>query len=340
MSRAPSRSDQHPRLPVFLTIDAEIWPYKNGWPATRLTTRDRDLSRQFDRCILGRTDRGEYGVRYQADLLNRHGLRATFFVEPLHSAAVGEKWLSETIGMICTAGHDVQMHAHTEWLSDVTDPELPHGYRQFIRQYSADDQARVLAWARRRLEKCGAGAIAAFRAGSFGADLNTLRALHRIGVRIDTSVNRCYAGDACMIETHNQPAMIDGVVEFPMAVFRDYPRHLRPVQIVACSTREMETALWQAWDRGWHAFVILWHSSELLQPGFDEGRRSRPSTVAIRRFEWLCRFLNVHRDAFDVLLFSEQDPRSFVPEQPRPELASNVFRTVHRMVEQVTGRFV
>jgi hypothetical protein len=328
------------RLPVFLTVDAEVWPYKPGWPEIRLEDGDRNLARQFEHCILGRTDGGEFGVRYQTAMLNRHGLRATYFVEPLYSAAVGDRWLCETVGMIRAAGHDVQIHAHTEWLSDADDPELPRSYRQFIHQYAVDDQTRIVAWARRRLEHCGARGLRAFRAGSFGANRDTLRALHRAGVPIDASANRCYAGVTCLLEAPDQPAEIGGIAEFPMTVFRDYPGHLRPAQLVACSTHEMERALWQARDYAWRAFVILWHGSELLHPGLENGRPSRPSAVAVRRFEWLCHFLGKHRDSFETLSFAEIDPRTYVAEDARPELTSNVLLTAHRMAEQMIGRFV
>src|SRR5262249_48517496 len=120
------RSDMKLRkLPVFLTVDTEIWPYVPGWPGKALTPHAKDLGRQFSHCILGTSSEGELGIRYQMFLMNQHGLRATFFVETLHAAVVGDKWLSETVGMIREAGHDVQLHAHPEWLSGQTDPVLP-----------------------------------------------------------------------------------------------------------------------------------------------------------------------------------------------------------------------
>src|SRR5262249_11015926 len=102
------------RLLVLPTVDTEVWPFRPGWPNVRLAPGERDLACQYERCILGATDRGEFGLRYQLDLLNRHGLRATFFVEPLHAAAVGDRWLKEMVGTIVEAGQDVQLHAHTE----------------------------------------------------------------------------------------------------------------------------------------------------------------------------------------------------------------------------------
>src|SRR5262245_45383963 len=113
------------RLSVFLTVDVEIWPYKPGWPRVGLSSAEKDLTRQYGHCILGETTDGERGLPYQLAMLNRYGLRATFFVETLHAAAIGSRWLEKTIAMVQQAGHDIQMHAHTEWLTDARDTALP-----------------------------------------------------------------------------------------------------------------------------------------------------------------------------------------------------------------------
>jgi hypothetical protein len=331
------------KLPVFLTVDTEIWPYYAGWPKRRLQSGERDLARQFDHCILGATTQGEFGVRYQLARLNDHGLRATYFVEPLHAAAVGEKWLAETVGMIVRAGQDVQMHAHTEWLSDARDPALPPQYQQFIRQFSFPDQVRILAWAKQRLESCGAAKIVAFRAGSFGANLDTLRALSTIGVPIDSSHNRCYLGGPCMIDT--RPALyqrrsLDGIEEYPMTVFLDYPGHFRPAQLAACSSAEIERLLMQAWNRGWASFVMLWHGAELLQPDFNPNGPGQPSGIVVRRFERLCRFLAENDDKFVTLRFSDAVSGGAETDVPPAPLNSSPLLTAHRMVEQLVGRFL
>jgi peptidoglycan/xylan/chitin deacetylase (PgdA/CDA1 family) len=330
------------RLLVRSTVDTEIWPFKPGWPNVRLEPDDRNVARQYERCILGATDEGEFGVRYQLAVLNRYGLRATFFVEPLHAAAVGGSWLREIVGTILDAGHDVQLHAHTEWLSDTNDPGLPTSFRQHIREYSLDDQIRILAWARRRLESCGVREVVAFRAGNFGANRDTLRALARIGVGLDSSYNRCYVGGACGIDVGEdivEPRSLDGVLEVPLTVFSDYPGHYRPAHLGASSTAELEHALEQAWTLGWSSFVILWHPPDLLKPGYEPGKPGRPSATVIERFESMCRFLGAHRDRFETRGFGDIDVARLVTERSRPALKSTLPLTLQRMVQQAIGRF-
>jgi peptidoglycan/xylan/chitin deacetylase (PgdA/CDA1 family) len=330
-------------LPVFLTVDTEIWPHKRGWPDRRLAAGEKDLARQFEHGILGKTAAGELGVRYQMQALNRHGLKATFFVEPLHAAVAGETWLKQTVAMIVQAGHDVQMHAHTEWLSDASDPELPPAHRQFLHQFPAADQVRILAWAKRRLERCGAGRIVAFRAGSFGASNDTLKALREIGVGIDSSYNRSFVDVNCLIEAGAdlyQARPVAGVQEFPVTVFVDYPGHFKPVQLAACSAAETERMLMQAWRRQWRSFVILWHGTELLQPEFNPHGPARPSPIVVRRFERLCRFLAANRDKFRTPFFGDVPIPAAGPDVSCDPLNSNPVLTTHRLIEQVVGRFL
>jgi hypothetical protein len=136
-----------------------------------------------------------------------------------------------------------------------------------------------------------------------------------------------------------QPSVLEGVHEFPIAFFRDWPGHYRHAQIGACSTAEMQSALLGAHRRGWRSFVILSHSFELLK-----GRRTRlrvgPDRLVIRRFVELCRFLGENRTRFRSAVFSEQ--RSWlkplaVPESSVP-LHSNMARTGWRYVEQLSRK--
>ena len=330
------------KLPVFLTVDTEIWPYKYGWPkASSLNLTDKDLAKQFAYCILGMTAQGELGLRYQMALLNRHGLRATFFIEALHAAAVGDRWLAETVGMVTQAGHDIQMHAHTEWLSDASDPALPPHNKQFIREFSIPDQVRILSWVKKRLERCGAKKISAFRAGNFGASLDTLSALAQIGVPIDSSYNKSFLGNACMInapEILHQRCSLGQTDEFPVTVFMDYPGHFRPIHLAACSSAEIERALLQAWHRGWNSFVMLWHGPELLRTDFNDNGPARPSRIVIRRFERMCSFLAENRDKFQTMMFGDVTPSTPALDEDFAPLNSTPMLTAHRLFEQVIGK--
>src|SRR6266566_6416992 len=69
-------------LRVFLTVDTEIWPRAAGWPHTPLPpgeTCERERAAYF----WGGEGRDRRGLPYQLETLARHGLKATYFVDPL-----------------------------------------------------------------------------------------------------------------------------------------------------------------------------------------------------------------------------------------------------------------
>src|SRR5262249_10139444 len=152
-----------------------------------------------------------------------------------------------------------------------------------------------------RLAQAGATSIDSFRAGSWGADTRTLRALRRAGLRFDSSLNACYA--ASLSDLHGrgdllQPARIEGLWEFPLTNFIDRPPSgRRELQICGCSFREIRHVLESAYAQRWGSLVIVTHSFEFVRVG-----RLKQSSAAIgpmrllgSRFEALCAYLSVHR---------------------------------------------
>lgn len=87
-------------LNVFLTVDVEIWC--DGWADI-----DRKFPQAFRSYIYGPTPSGEYGLRYQAELLRAHGLNGVFFVESLFTCRFGNTPLSEIVGVLRDAGQEI-----------------------------------------------------------------------------------------------------------------------------------------------------------------------------------------------------------------------------------------
>ena len=328
-------------LNVFLTVDTEVWPFATDWPGNSLP-HSKDFSAEIAGYIHGETDSGDYGVPFQMEILNRNKLKATYFVEALLAGRVGVGPLRDIVGQVQAGGHDVQLHVHTEWLRELADPDLPAEFRQNMRQFSEDDQTRIISRGIANLRQAGAHNVCAFRAGNYGANFETLRALKRNGIVFDTSHNACFLDAECQLRTDElllQPTMIDGVYEFPVSVFSDYPGHLRPAQLGACSFQELKAALLQAWTAGWYSFVIVWHGFELLRRVTEPGRRT-PDWITIRRFERLCAFLDTNRDKFRTAVFSEIDAKTIPPAGIAVALKSPLRLTAWRMAEQLASRLI
>jgi len=325
-------------LNVFITIDTEIWPFSPDWPTRPFSSRPRDFSREVEAYIYGKTPEGEFGVPYQAQLLEDNGLAATFFVESLYAGVAGMGHLKDTVRLIQSKRQDVQLHVHTEWLGEITDSALPPEFKQNIKEFTVAEQTQIIAAGLRNLEAAGAENPCAFRAGNYGANFDTLRALAKNGIAFDSSHNTCYLGKTCDMPTPEpllQPESLYGVHEFPVSFFSDYPGHYRHLQLCACSSLEVKNALLQAWRNEWYSIVLVLHSSELVK--IHEGKVT-PDRTQIRRFQELCTFLATHTDKFSTPIFSALDPKTAsIPGELTP-LKSPVHYTMHRFAEQLAAR--
>jgi len=328
-------------LNVYLTVDTELWPYSEGWPVRALSPDKKTFDEEIAACFYGRTAEGDFGLPYQIEQLNRYGLKATYFLEPLFADRAGGHHLADVVDLIQRNGQEVQLHLHTEWLSEIHDPTVPPCFRQYIHQFTLDEQAALIAKGVRSLQAAGVKKLHAFRAGSYGANRDTLRAVAQNGLSFDSSYNFCYLGEDCKIDVDKpllQPHKFEEVWEFPISFFQDYPGHQRHAQLAACSAEEMKTALLDAWRQGWFSFVIVLHSFELVK-GRSAGKLSLPDKLNISRFNHLCKFLSDHAGKFRTALFSELDP-GVIPEINSPGvLRSRPHHTIRRYTEQVYSRF-
>ncbi len=328
-------------LNVYLTVDTELWPYSKGWPVIALPQDKTTFDEEIAACFYGKTSEGEFGLPFQVKQLNRYGLRATYFVEPLFADRVGGDHLANLVDLIQSNNQEVQLHLHTEWLSEIHDPTIPPRFKQYMHQFTLDEQVALIAKGIRNLQIAGVKKLHAFRAGSYGANLDTLRAVAQNGLLFDTSYNSCYLGEDCKIDLAEQPLQpckIEGVWEFPISFFQDYPGHWRHAQLAACSIEEMQMALLDAWQQGWSSFVIVLHSFELVKERIA-GRLSLPDRLNIDRFNRLCKFLSNNTDKFKTALFSELDPITISEIKSSRILRSRSYHTIKRYTEQIRSRF-
>ncbi len=314
--------------PVLLTIDTELSPAAHQ--------RGVNWMDNFSTAILGRVSDGEWGVAYQVDQFNAHGLKAVFFVEALCAQVCGLDMLKRVIEPILCGGHEVQLHVHTEWLEWIARDPVDGRRGQCIADFGYTDQHRLLEMGMEALTKAGAPPPLAFRAGNYGANNDTLRALATLGIRYDASYNISYLAGPCRIVA-NGPLLdatsLDGVIELPIASFRDFWRHDRPAQICANSISELRLVIAQSVARQRRAIVIVSHSFELLNRA-----RTRANRLLVRRFERFCELLSGRKADAPTTGFGALEPTALIaPSAKAHPLRSHAGRTVSRMLEQAIG---
>ena len=317
-------------LKVFFTVDTEIWC--GGWDDL-----DDRFPAAFRQYVYGPTDQGDYALPMTMEILNDHGLKGVFFVEPLFATRFGMAPLLETVHLIREAGHEVQLHLHTEWVDEARDGSLPviDGKRENLREFSLADQSALIRTGLNLLRSAGAGPINAFRAGNYGLNSATLAALAENGIDYDTSYNAAAeigVADVAPGEILTQPKRFNSVIEYPVTVYRDRGGDsLRLFQLNACSFSEITSVLTTAVDLGWESVVMVSHNFELLNQ-----RKNRPDPIVVRRFRKLCRYLDMNRDRFEVAGFAGlQKPEERL--QPKP-FASSMWDTYGRAAEQLLRR--
>ena len=317
-------------LRVFITVDTEAWPLAE--------TPQKLVQADYDRDYYGITPQGEFGALFQADLLRKHGLRGVFFVETLSSYVSGIQPLRQLVEELRKREHEVALHTHAEWCR--RDPTLAGpSSGDLMRHYSEERQTTLIAKALQPLHACGIADVRSFRAGGYGANLDTLKALAKNNIRFDSSYNYCWLGQTCGIETDTplmQPRVLEEVYEYPVTYFRDWPRHFRHAEICACSSAELEELLLRAHRCNWHSVVIVSHSFECIRR--DRPSKPRPNWVVVRRFERLCQFLERHPDKFLSSTFHDEGLDGALAMDFSQPLAGSLRNTFCRGVEQVWKR--
>ncbi|MDC0886717.1 polysaccharide deacetylase family protein [Altererythrobacter sp.] len=270
---------------VYITIDTEYSSgFANGPGAS-------DRAENFARSIACITPDGPAGITHKLDMFEQYGQKAVFFVDPMPALQWGVAAIEDVVGPIVEAGQDVQLHCHTEWLEIVGSANpLKNRTGQHIKDFTFDEQCQLLEWSRDMLIAAGAPKPVAFRAGNYGANDDTLRALAATGIRYDTSHCPALVGIAdnaiSLSQNDQHPVLYEGVIELPVGCIGTVGGGLRHAQLTALSLDELTAAIVHARDNQARSFTMVSHSFELINR-----RKLAVNSIVRNRFEGLCREL-------------------------------------------------
>jgi hypothetical protein len=317
---------------VYVTIDTE---YEFGF-AARHGTDKAAREQNFARSIRCSAPAGDVGVFYQMEVLDRHGLKAVFYVDPMPALVWGTGSVADVVEPILKHGHDVQLHMHTEWLA-LAGKANPLGGRtgRNLKDFTRSEQEVLLDYAREALMDAGAPRPVAFRAGNYGANDDTLRALAKLGFKYSSNHTPGIAESDCDIALgpeDRRPLPRLGVTEIPVGCIQG-TRGLRHAQLTALSYRELTGAVRHAGQHDIDSFTIVSHSFELLCRG-----RKRVNRIVRRRFEQFCAALEQMPDVETATYVETRiNPQPHPQPQPRKILPRSPMRSGARMVEQAVA---
>ncbi|MEH6385171.1 MAG: hypothetical protein V7780_11225 [Colwellia sp.] len=314
-------------LKVFFTIDTEVWEFYN------------DIDKNVSSGLWGITECGEYGLNFQLEIFKKYNLKASFFVEPLFSYHSGPTPLKLAINNINAANQEVGLHIHTEWLNGLENFPLDFDVlHRNIGDFELAEQVKLIGHARDMISQYNNDIdICCFRAGNYGADNNTLKALHELSIPFDTSYNKPYLNNPCNIiisETLASPKLIDNTIIVPVTYFRDYPRHNRHLQLTACSFLEIRDILLSLWKANSFSCVIVLHSFEWIKRDRKTGNHSLDK-ICLKRFLKLCKYLSNNTDKFETLHFKDLNKSEILTLKSNAHIPkSKPSSTLIRLAEQ------
>lgn len=298
-----------------------------------LYQRGMDARANFESSILGRCRDGDFGIHFQMDMLDRHGLKGVYFVDPLPALVYGPAIIRDIVRPIVARGHEVQLHIHTEWLAFARFNPVGRLTGRNIGDFPLAAQKKLLGLATDMLVRAGAPEPVAFRAGNFGANDDTLRALAALGFRHDSSFNGAYVGHGCDIALDRSNIGMrvhHGVCAVPVSGLMDGVDSFRPAQLCAMSEEEMRDALDHAAASGAIQFSAFSHSFELLSRDREVVNR-----LSVARMEALCRAVADDPRVSNGGFADIPDP----PARPGPIKvpAPRTLRTLRRTAQQAAG---
>ena len=282
-------------MPVLITVDTETSSGCRG---------DGCFPSPLAGRIYGEFEGRQYGIPLIMDLLEQHGMRGTFFVNPHMDAWYPEAEVEAMVRSIVDRGHDVQLHPHPEFrcFRRCKPAELQCRFlctraEGRLAGASLENQVTILREGAESLARWSGRYPVAFRGPALLADENTLKALARVGIPVDSSVAGPQHPLASVLPV-NQLGVHGGILEIPLLAYEEdllVRRRVRFLDQESSTLAEQVSLLEQAGSRGVGAVPLLMHSFSFCDPA-----NACPVPANIERFEALLSYLASRPDRFRV----------------------------------------
>lgn len=185
---------------ILITIDTEIGELGKYRPDA------------FETFIEGKVGGKEVGYKFIMEMLDKYNAKGEFFVDIYPYKQIGEDKFANLCENIVKRGHHVQLHTHP---SMYFSRERIH-----MHQYSLKEQIEILELGKEKINDWIGKYPIAHRAGGYGINEDTLKALSQVGIPYDSSY--FYGNGNCKFQcdVKNKPFRIGKVVEIPITLFK------------------------------------------------------------------------------------------------------------------------
>lgn len=173
-------------------------------------------SEPIRRQIWGETHDGKiYGIPHIIDICDRYDIKGLFFVDVAEAWDLGKDKITEVIQYIMSRGHDVGVHIHPH--------HMPGENRMFLWEFNKEEQYKIIKQCTDLFFEITGELPKSFRAGKYGANLDTIDILAKLGYKYDFS--EFYSQVWCGINppiAYVLPQSYKSIVEFPVTIFKSF----------------------------------------------------------------------------------------------------------------------
>lgn len=179
-----------------------------------IDTEGHDGSDPVEHLIWGKTSANdEYGINHIMNICDSYLAKALFFVDIAEAWDYGKEKIADVIGHIRKRGHDVGIHIHPDHMADRS--------RLFLWEYNKEEQREIVTKCTNLYTELTGELPAAFRAGKYGANRDTLDILNELGYKFDFS--QFYSQKWCGITPPvclSVPKKYKNIFEMPVTIFK------------------------------------------------------------------------------------------------------------------------
>lgn len=237
-------------MEILITVDVEASSYK-GTPLP------------FDKMVLGEFGGKYYGIQAIMEICEKYGAKGTFFVDVYEYANVGKTRLKQICNEIKNRGHSVELHTHPSRILD----------RMCMKDYSVNEQIDIIKQGKQLLKDWIGEDSIAHRAGSFGANNDTLIALRENDFKVDSSYFYSYPYCQLNFPQKNQLGEKEGILQVPPTLFQPLRlgpyKNTRNLDVDTCTLSELKHVIKKCQQNNIKAITILLHSSSFIKRNAD-----------------------------------------------------------------------
>jgi hypothetical protein len=320
-----------PKTRVILTVDTE--PSIAG--AMEDPVRFPPL---LEEPVWGEVNGRSEALGFITRTLEHHDLRATFFVETVHTRHFGPQAMNRFTDHLQAAGQDIQLHIHPVWKNFGNPPPAGPRYNDDSSALGEEELTALINEGCDQIKAWTGTRPVAMRTGNFSANRTVYRAMKQAQLYLASNIciasadyedqSLCQAGGVQVVE---------GVHELTVGCFIDPgpvgKGRYRAAQITACSASELTSLLDECHAQSAETLVLVTHPFEFIKKADFRYTFLRPNRLVQQRLEVLCQFLRQHQDRFEVCTFGALGQEMPLQPQTAPFLKSSVLRSLTRATQ-------